>query len=182
MDVSDLDLLLRMHRGEAVAAETLWRRFGPRLVAHAAAIAHSDAEDVVQGVFLDVMEMKRSECARVRDVAAWLVTLTRRGCLNALRASRRERARRARSVTGAKEVRYLGATSDLLRACEALPRRQREVILLRDILGLSFDQMQIALGVPRSTAASRHQAARSALAALLARDNPPARQMEVMHG
>jgi RNA polymerase sigma-70 factor (ECF subfamily) len=92
---------------------------------------------------------------------AWLLVLTRRSALNHLRSSRRDAARRSARVVDAGEVppAPAGPREDLQRAMEGLPRRLREVVILRHIAGLTFDQVALALGANRNTTAARYREA-----------------------
>lgn len=178
MELSDHELLRRLRKGNSAAAEALWRRHAPRLTIYARAILHrsgESAEDAVQGVFCAIIATPRREARAIDDVAAWLTRLTRNAALNAIRAARRERARRDVRA-GGRAPHAVGATvagdPALADAIDALPRRLREVIVLKDLGGLTFDQLALALGVPRTTAASRHHAARSALTRALDSNAP----------
>lgn len=167
---SDLDLLLATHRGDEASARLLWARHGARLLAHARAILRQPgaAEDAVQGVLCRMLELPRSRLAAVGDVPAFLAAATRREAINQLRASRRESARRA----AARPARDPGpalapASRDLWAALDALPRRLREVVVLKHVGGLTFDQIALALEANRSTVAGRYRAALAALRSLL---------------
>jgi RNA polymerase sigma-70 factor (ECF subfamily) len=156
-------LMLRMHRGEESAAETLWAHFAPRLTAYARVMLPKGmghlAEDVVQGVFVKVLGMRRGRLRGVRDGAAFLFRVTRNEAVNAGRGELREMARRR-----AQEARSGGAVigddaARVLGAIEGLTYEQREVILLRYIGGLTIDQVSEALGVKQGTVASRSRLA-----------------------
>ena len=152
-------LMLRMHRGDESAAETLWARFAARLTAYARVMLPSghqhSAEDVVQGVFVKVLRMRRGQLRRVQDGTALLFRITRNEAINAGRGELREQARR-RAVERVEES-TLERTEvrRVLEAIEGLVYEQREVILLRYIGGLTVDQVSEALGVKRGTVASR---------------------------
>lgn len=156
-------LMLRMHRGEESAAETLWALFAPRLTAYARVLLPKGmghlAEDVVQGVFVKVLGMRRGRLRDVRDGAAFLFRVTRNEAANSGRGELREIARRrvqeqrtGRAVIGDDAARVLGAI-------EGLAYEQREVILLRYVGGLTVDQVSEALDVSRGTVASRSRLA-----------------------
>lgn len=170
-------LLLRMRRGDDAAARSAWACFAPAMIGHAAAIVGRDeAEDVVQAVFVNLLRQPRRTLARVADAPAWLASLTRRTAINHLRAACRERARRQRRDQPAPAPKP--PVDGLQHAVDSLPRRLREVIALKHAAGLTFDQIALALGVNRNTAASRHRAALGVLRRLLAtRPQPP----EVVH-
>jgi RNA polymerase sigma-70 factor (ECF subfamily) len=152
-------LMMRMHRGDERAAEMLWARFAARLTAYARVLLPSghqaSAEDVVQGVFVNVLRMRRGRLRKVQDGAAFLFRVTRNEAINAGRGELREQARR-RAAGGHGEV--ARASEDVRRvlgAIEELAYEQREVLLLRYIGGLTIEQVSAALGVNRNTVASR---------------------------
>ncbi len=164
MNTSDAQLLLLTSRGDETAARRLWEAHGPALLAYARVVlgtgGREEAADVVQEVMCAILRTPRGKLREVRDARAWLLVLTRRGCLNALRAAGRERrrVRAARLGEGGEE----GAAPRevaLERALEALPRGLREVVHLKHAGMLTFDQMALSLGKSRGTLASRYAAA-----------------------
>ncbi len=182
MSHDDRELLLGTHRGCERSACMLWAAHAPRLLAFARAIiGPHDAEDVVQSVFCGLLVLPRARLREVRDVPAFLAATTRRTALNAIRAARRERARRERSAPPTPGPRTT-VHDALPGALDALPRRLREVVVLKHIGGLTFDQIAFALAIPRDTAASRYRAAVAALRGLLAEDHfPRTPEPEVAH-
>lgn len=177
MPPDDRELLLQTNRGRSAAAEALWKRHAAGVRAYATAIlgrrAASDAaDDVVQHVFCRILESPESTLAAIHDVSAWLLGTARNVALQHLRSGRREQARR-----GSRPPAHPDTTSphaDLDRALRSLPRRLREVVVLRHVAGLSFDQLAIAIGIPRSTAASRYTLAVELLeASLKTQETPP---------
>lgn len=149
-------LLARSRRGDEAAAVALWEAHGPRLIAYVRVLLRDPhgAEDVVQQVFIEALRAPSGAVAAVRDVPAWLTWLARRRAANHLRASaRRARAERG-SSRGAREAGSAGGEGSEI---DALPRRAREVLVLRHGSGLTFAQMALALGVAASTAAARYE-------------------------
>jgi RNA polymerase sigma-70 factor (ECF subfamily) len=174
---SDVRLLQLTHKGNEPAARTLWARFAPRLLAYAASITGDGADDVVQSVFVSILAQHRSTIRRVEDPAAWLLTLTRRAALNYLRSVRRERNRRreraAQAEQAARRAVPVFVDQEALNAAVAsLPRRLREVVVLRHIAGLTFVQTAAALGANRSTTASRYRDAMEHLRMVLGEAAP----------
>lgn len=172
MPIDDRELLLATRRGCDRSARALWSRHAPRLLAFARAIVgEAHAPDAVQSVFCSIMTIDRARLAEVRDVGAYLVTATRRSALNSLRAIRRERARRESAP-----LRLVPSDAhpedDLAAAIDLLPRRQREVLVLKHVAGMTFDQIGRALGVPRDTAAGRYRAGLAALRSALTAGAP----------
>jgi len=119
-----------------------------------------DAADVVQEVFLRLAERRR-ELARVREPRVWLLTVTRRTAIDAVRR------RLARPGDPIDDSPFLVApVEDAERRCEAerasalvasLPAKQREAVYLRHFAECSFAVMGRVLGVPTFTAASRYR-------------------------
>jgi RNA polymerase sigma-70 factor (ECF subfamily) len=172
MPRTDAQLLVAMHKGDETAARELWARHAAALVAYARSVLRwsGQADDAVQAVFCRVLELDRGTLAGVADGRAWLVSLVRREALNQLRSLRRERARRraASRVEATHDASRAGGADEALeRAVDALPRRLREVVVLRHRSGLSFDQMAEALGLNRNTAAGRYRRAMVELRSML---------------
>ncbi len=178
----DHELLLDTHRGCERSARTLWAVHAPRLLAFARAlVGPHDAEDVVQSVFCGLLDLPRRRLSEVRDVPAFLAATTRRAALNSLRSARRQRARHESSKTPPSAPRA-PANDGLQQAIDSLPRRWREVLVLKHVAGLTFDQMGVALALPRDTAASRYRAALAALRTMLKHDqDTEADTTEVAH-
>lgn len=190
----DRQLLLATHAGDEPAARALWARHAPRLIAYGAAILPPgiSADDVVQTALCSVLSQSRRTLAAVECVPAWLTRLVRNTALNAVRAARRERRRER----GAAEVRTRGARrptpapdagDELRTAVDALPRRLREVVVLRHVGGLTFDQVALALGANRNTVAARYRTALARLRVAMGRgtadeNNSPVQAAEVTHG
>lgn len=172
----DRALLLAMRRGSERAARDLWNRHAPAMTVHAATIlSHDYAPDAVQAVFCRILQMRTRELARVDNPAAWLHSLVRNQALNMLREDRRRYRRhsasaplRAATPNARAEFNDNAPSADALaQAVDSLPARMREAVVLRHFAGLNFDQLAVAVGVPRSTAASRYRAALSRLRQLL---------------
>ena len=165
------DLLLRAHRGDEGAARALWRAMAPRMLTYAAMLAGSaDAPDIVQGVFVRALRARRRDLARIDDGAAYLLGATRNQALNTLRARKRRHAHESAALPAPASSRPVDDA--LLDALAALPEPQREAVWLRHGAGLTFDQLALALDLPRSTAASRYQAGVETLRAVLREKEP----------
>jgi RNA polymerase sigma-70 factor, ECF subfamily len=171
MTTEDHILLQRTRRGDEAAARELWSRFAPRMLAYARGVlgrAHADAaEDVVQCVFMSILAQTRRQVRQIDDIPAWMLRSTRNAAINHLRGIRRERARHA-NAPAASEVRCVPQPlnqdpATLAAAIDALPRRHREPIILKHVAGLTFDQLALALGINRNTAAARYRAALATL-------------------
>jgi len=171
MDHDDRQLLIATHRGHEASARLLWARHAPRLTAHARAILRNAAaaDDAVQAVMCRLLELPGGRVRAIQDVAAFLASSVRREALNQIRAARRAQAREGKAGRAAPQGR-VAPSGDLHAALEALPRRLREVVVLKHISELTFDQIALALATNRNTIAGRYRAALEALRAVLAPD------------
>ncbi len=160
MRATDRQLLIRTHKGDGPAAEALWARFSPRLWAYARAIVRNPetASDIVQTVFLQLLAQPRSTIRSIDDVTSWMVRLTRNVAISHFRSERRSSARLRRLPVPQNDVGPDGEPW-LRDALDAIPRRDREIVVLKHIAGLTFDQISLALRMNRNTAASRYRAA-----------------------
>jgi RNA polymerase sigma-70 factor, ECF subfamily len=130
-----------------------------------------DAEDVVQEAFLRAI--RHFDGYRGGDMRAWLLTIVRRACYTWLRRTRagRETAEfdetihHAPAVVDDPEAQALqGALREALaQAIAELPVEFREVIVLRDVQGLSYAQIAEVAGIPIGTVMSRLSRARQRL-------------------
>ncbi len=140
----------------------------PRLVATVALITGSRAaaEDAVQEAMARAWERgERGE--HIESLPAWVTTVSVNLARSGLRRLVAERKARTRlSITSAA---YATAEElvDLRRALRALPRRQREAVVLRYYLGLDVAEVAEAMGAPLGTAKSLLSRGRTALAGAL---------------
>lgn len=167
------DLLIATHRGDKDAAVRLYRSMAPRLLAYARSLLNHDAaaEDAVQQVFVNLFAAQRDEIASVQDVLAWLIRLTRNAALNNTRTHQRRRARESALALNGRldHSPHHQSNDELLAAVGTLPDDARELILLKHVAGLTFDQMAVSLDQNRSTVASRYRVALDLLRAAIAR-------------
>lgn len=141
-----------------------------RLVGVVGAICGSthEAEEAVQDAFVRLMG-QWPKVARYDDPEAWVrkvalghVSNRRRKALNGIKAALRHGPPPDVPAPSGDGV-------DLRRALAALPRSQREVIVLQD-LGLDVAAIARQLDIPQGTAKSRLSRARAALTSLLQED------------
>lgn len=175
---SDLELVRLIRKGDERAARELWARVGPSLLAVARAVTRSEprAEDAVQQAMCRLLELRERQVREIRDVGAFLACLVRRVALNQGRAESRLK-QREREVAGAPggfggestgDDASTGAGEQRLRqAIASLPDELGEVVLLRHVGGLTFDQLAAALNENRSTIAGRYRRAIEELSRVL---------------
>jgi len=156
--LTDAQLVRRCRDGDAAAWDALVERFsryvyaicvqGFRLPLH-------DAEDVFQDVFTKVYE----RLDRLRDDSAvrpWLAQLTRRACIDRLRAGNREIAEEDVEPAGYDDALSLLDEALAVRACLAeLSEDCREILDRFFARDESYHAISAALGLPAGTIASR---------------------------
>ncbi|MDP6106953.1 MAG: sigma-70 family RNA polymerase sigma factor [Candidatus Brocadiia bacterium] len=179
---SDLELVARVCGGDTEAFSGLVSRYQDRICnAAARLVARSpDAEDIAQEVFLKAFRNLKG-FRREAEFSTWLYGIM----LNSVRSYWRGQGRRkdvaSFGSTGRSDNPHpssnppspdegpveLSARSEAVaavrRAIDELEHDLREVIVLRDIEGASYEQLAQALGLPLGTVKSRLFRARSAL-------------------
>ncbi len=182
MAPSDAELLSRAVRGGEQAFRELVDRYGDELYRLAFVMLGqaADAEDVLQETFLGAYQgMKRFEGRS--SVRTWLTRIL----VNQVAMRRRDR-KRHKALAGERDEALAtqgrpdttGEASwrmDLLEALDRLSREHQEVIVMREVQGLSYEEMAEVLEVPRGTVESRLHRARKALGDELV-DYKPQRQ------
>jgi RNA polymerase sigma factor (sigma-70 family) len=175
---SDAALVARCRRGETAAWNELVERFSRYVFAicvQGFRLAEHDAEDVFQEVFARVY----THLERLRDDDAfrpWLAQLTRRACIDKLRAG--DRVTPVEELEPSELDETLSNLDDALTVHEALASLPDNC---RDILDRFFAQDESyrtigdALGLPPGTIASRISRCLDKLKALLEENDGPAR-------
>jgi len=133
----------------------------------------TDAADVVQEAFLRALKFFGG--FRGGDTRAWLLTIVRNACYTWLRRNRvNELATPFDEETHSVEsddpetILLEGADREMLRqALEALPVEFREVVILRELEGLSYKEIAGVADVPVGTVMSRLARARKRLRLVL---------------
>jgi RNA polymerase sigma-70 factor (ECF subfamily) len=174
--VDDAELLRAVGHGDEKAFATLVDRHAPYLfgVAHGLTGGNAaDAEDLVQETLLAALNGKfRGESA----VRTWLVAiLVKKAAMLRRSAGRRgphlSLAGGASDKSGSREIEVpvrseassTEAKLDLTAMLQTLTPGHRAVIVLRELEGMSYEEMAAALGVPRGTVESRLHRAREEL-------------------
>lgn len=112
-----------------------------------------EAEDATQATFLSAHEALLGG-ATIRDAGAWLATIARNECRSRLRSRGSEALPlREEWVTSSRatddDVERRTTVEHLRGAIATLPEKQREAVVLRDLYGLHYVEIGLALGVSR---------------------------------
>lgn len=121
-------------------------------------------DDVLQDAFVKAYRKLPTRFESAQQESAWVYRIVHRTCLNELRGRRR------RPESPGLPEDLSGPSEDSLAVAAALGELSvdaRAVVLLVDLIGFDYDTAASALGVPRGTVASRLNAARTKLKAIL---------------
>jgi RNA polymerase sigma-70 factor (ECF subfamily) len=189
----DAELLTAARQGDAAALETLLVRYQPHLYRFGLRMCGNveDAGDVVQESLISMARSLR-DFRGDSSVSSWLYTIARRFCIKKRRRSKFAPAREeSLDAPGSDAAQHLADTAPspeqaattrelataLTHAIDALDPPQREVLVLRDVEGLSAPDVAKVLGISVDAVKSRlHRArvtVREALAPML---RSPARE------
>ena len=169
-------LIARCRAGDELAWEAFVRRFQGRIFGLACAYVSDrhEAADLAQEIFVRLFETRR-RWAPDEEFMPWMFRLARNRAVDFLR---RRRVRRPAITVPVEEVPVLvdqgegpeaqaiaGSRRERLRAAlRRVSALSREILLLRDVQGLSVQETAAVLGVPAGTVKSRSNRARAELA------------------
>jgi RNA polymerase sigma-70 factor (ECF subfamily) len=175
-----MDLLQRVRKGDGGAFDELVDRYTQSLYRTALSLVGTaaDAEDVVQETLLGAFKGARSFRGR-SSVKTWLFSILMRQAARCRRTMARRKTVHLHEVAEAADGLsvHSGAGAhaartrqklDVLAVLARLSPEHREVVLLREWEGMSYEEMADVLGVPRGTVESRLYRARQNLKAELA--------------
>ena len=169
-------LVDRCSRGEDDAWRELVDRFGQKVysVAYHFTLKREDAEELSQEIFLKIFENLHRYNGDF-PLIAWIVSLSRNLCIDRYRRSKREKSFRfvqddavAPMLTSgddpAADALKKERTKMLFAALAEIPEELAEILVLRDLDGLAYDQIAQALELPDGTVKSRLFRARAEIA------------------
>jgi RNA polymerase sigma-70 factor, ECF subfamily len=157
-------------RGEWDAIHYLYVRYADDVLAYVRSILgdHHAAEDVTQNVFAKLMgAIQRYEERGAIPFAGWIMRVSRNAALDHLRARRQIPVEEVRTADPGDEGRELERRQCLKAALATLPEEQREVLVLRHVLGLSPPEIAERLKKTESSVHGLHHRGRAALRAAL---------------
>lgn len=171
MQTSDADLVKAAVGGDRRAFHTLVDRFAGDLfkLAMSLAVNRQDAEDVVQETFTAAFTGLRTFAGR-SSVKTWLNGILVRQAAKTWHASKRLRltapldsvddAAMAGTMAVGSAAAAVEQRIDLEAVLAMLSADHRQVIVLREVQGMSYEEMARTLRVPRGTVESRLHRAR----------------------
>jgi RNA polymerase sigma factor (sigma-70 family) len=147
---SDRRLVTLVRNGYEAAFEEIVRRYGKPLGRYAATIVGGRSEDVTQDAFSKALLALRRSDAEI-DLRPWLFRIVRNTALNELRDSPPSPEALAEAIAGgrspAEEMEQREELADLIKRLQTLPEPQRAAIVMRELEGLSHDEIAATLGM-----------------------------------
>lgn len=167
---SDVDLMTGIQAGDPDALSQLYDRYNGIVKALILRIIHNDteADDLLQEVFLEIWNQAKNFSAQKGKPLGWMVTLTRRRSIDALR-KKQAYARAEERLQGEPELQPLawvqnttaddirsGDTRSLIaRVLSSLPEAQQQVIDLAFFRGMSQREIAAHTNIPLGTVKTR---------------------------
>jgi len=183
----DVALIERCLRKDQSAWEGIVARYRRKVfhIAYKFTGKHDEAEDLSQEIFLKLFR-SLDKFNRDADFSTWLSSVARNYCIDHYRASKREKEvvvedlvamdlAPAASGNPHRALEDRDRRSFLRHGLELLPDKLREAVILRDLQGLSYQEMADRLRLPEGTVKSRINRGREELARLLLRSQQPRR-------
>ena len=148
---SDERLVDLVRAGSESAFETIVERYRRALMRYVSRLLPPErAEDVVQQAFVKAYEAMHRDGAEL-NLKPWLYRIAHNAALNALRDRGLRHHELDERIDGVERpdqaLERTQGLRDVLVAVQALPERQRDAILLRELEGRSYEEIAEALGV-----------------------------------
>ncbi|MEE9531374.1 MAG: RNA polymerase sigma-70 factor [Syntrophobacteria bacterium] len=170
LKLTNEELMQRVQKGDLAAFEALYERFYKQLFHFIVRFVkeQSLAEDILQETFLRIFK-ERKRYRKTARFSTYLFTIARNLCLDALKTWERKHVlstqedfiERAMDLSkGPSKIVENDELSQILqRAIDALPRDQREVLLLNKYSGLSYEEIaQIVESTPTAVKQKAYRA------------------------
>ena len=179
--MDDGSAILACRTGDRQAFRHLVESYQSQAIGHAIGILgnREDALDAVQDAFLDAFQaLNRFDLSR--SFYPWFYVILRNRCYKSAAARTREKSERIEEVAILEPSAIIPHEDRILleRALQQLDPEDREIISLKHLDGLSYDELSERLGIPAGTVMSRLFHARSRLRSRLTRKSPKANEVK----
>ncbi len=162
----DRRLVKLVREGYESAFEEIVRRYRKPLDRFAAAIVGGRSEDVTQDAFSKALLALRGTTTEI-ELKPWLYRIVRNTALNEIRDSPPPTEELGEAIPGGRsaaiEAERREEIGELMERLRALPEPQRAAIVMRELEGLSHEEIAAALGVSGGAARQAIYRARAAL-------------------
>ena len=167
---SDVDLMVGIQSGGPDALSELYDRYSGILKALILRIIHNDteADDLLQEVFMEIWNQAKNFSSAKGKPLGWMVTLTRRRAIDALRKkqayARAEERLQAEPEqqplawvqnTTAEDIRAGDTRALMAKVIRSLPEAQQQVIYLAFFQGMSQREIAAHTNIPLGTVKTR---------------------------
>lgn len=169
-DLGDRELIERcLAKGPdtELAWEEIVRRYKRKVfgIAYKFTGRYEESQDLSQEIFLRIFR-SLDKFDRTADFGTWLYSVSRNHCIDHYRSGRRERELLVQHEVPLEElasgrfdphrrIEVRDKREMLLEALSSLPKKLREAVVLRDIKGLSYQEIVDYLRLPEGTVKSR---------------------------
>ena len=159
----------RAKAGDREALGWLYVRYAENVHGYVGSIVRDphDAEDVTQQVFAKLLLNLSKFEAREKPFISWILAVARNAALDHLRRHRAIPCAEVRDPARAAPERDPLTAVSVKDALAALPAEQREVVVLRHVVGLSPPEIADRLGRSEASVHGLHHRGRSAVRAAL---------------
>jgi RNA polymerase sigma-70 factor, ECF subfamily len=148
-------------------------------LAHYLLRSEDAAQDAVQEAFLRAV--RHFDGYRGENARAWLLAIVRHCCATARTRGRREgtfvefderqHSEHVESATPELHLVRADAADSFKRALDALSQQDREVLILREVEDLTYEEIALSIGAPIGTVMSRLSRARKRMQAFVHRES-----------
>jgi RNA polymerase sigma-70 factor, ECF subfamily len=155
----------RAQAGDQEGLHFLYVRFAADVQRYVASFVHDyhEAEDITQNVFAKLLTAIGKYEQREVPFAAWILRVARNAALDHIRARRAIPTEEVRIADNGQAQMSIDRGRDLRHALEQLPDDQREVLVLRHVVGLSPTEIATALDKTESSVHGLHHRGRRSL-------------------
>jgi len=161
--------IARAKTGDQEAFRFLYLRYVDNVYGYVRSIVRDDheAEDVTQHVFTKLITTLPKYEQRSVPFAAWILRVARNVAVDHMRARRAIPCEEVRELEPQHESTNEDSSLTLREALESLPEDQRQVIVLRHVVGLTPGEIAGRLGKTEPSIHGLHHRGRGALRAVL---------------
>lgn len=155
--------------GDREAIHFLYVRFAADLLRYVNSLVKDEheAEDIVQSVFAKLITRLSKYEQREVPFKAWILRIARNAALDHLRARRAIPTEEVHATVADESQLDAERGDDLRHALKRLPEEQREVLVLRHVVGLSPVEIADALGKTESSVHGLHHRGRRTMRSAL---------------
>jgi RNA polymerase sigma-70 factor (ECF subfamily) len=159
--------VVRAKQGDREALRFLYIRYADHVYGYVLSIVRDDyeAEDVTQHVFAKLMMKLEKYEPREVPFSAWIIRVARNVAVDHIRQRRAIPCEEVRELqaNGCDEESARDRALDLRDALESLPEEQRQVVVMRHVVGLTPGEIAVKLGRTEPSIHGLHHRGRGAL-------------------